>query len=510
MYSIRERRIRVLVLADYYLPGFRAGGPIRTLTNLVEQLGTGYEFWIVTRDRDLGDEAPFASIVPGRWHQLGAARVYHAAPQELAPAALARLLAATPAEALYLNSFFSLRMSILPLLLRRLGRIPRWPVVLAPRGEYAPSALALKPWRKRIYILAARATGLVRGLVRQATSEDERRRIQAVTGVAPLQVYIAPNLPAARLLQEAAQAPPPRDPLRADGEPLHLVFLSRISPMKNLDQLLGLLQRVKSPLMLTLHGPIGDAAYWQQCLALAADLPAHIHMRNLGEVQPDEVPGVFMQHDLFVFPTRGENFGPVILESLCAGTPVIISDRTPWRADADGGLTVLPLDDTNAWVAAIERFALAGPDVRRQRRAAARAVARAHLQHSTALVRHGPAQHRRREYLLRKQGCGRVGSEGGDVRGWRGRAVPRLSTVPDNTPSAAVASDSRCPAFGSRDGVRAGALAGAANREPAIGPCRSLDRYRGRGKVVAPQRARPGRTAGIAGCRRGPRVPAPV
>ena len=132
------RRPRVLVTADHYLPGFRAGGPIRTLSNLVEQLGAEYEFWIVTRDRDLGDDAPYAGIVPGRWHPLDAARVYHAAPQDLAPAALARLLAATPADLLYLNSFFSPRMSILPLLLRRLGRIPQWPVVLAPRRPQRP------------------------------------------------------------------------------------------------------------------------------------------------------------------------------------------------------------------------------------------------------------------------------------------------------------------------------------------------------------------------------------
>ena len=380
------RRPRVLVTADHYLPGFRAGGPIRTLSNLVEQLGGEYDFRIVTRDRDLGDDVPYAAVVPGRWHPQGAALVHYASPQDLEPAALGRLLAATPADLLYLNSFFSPRMSVLPLLLRRLGRIPRWPVVLAPRGEFAPGALALKPMRKRAYLTAARAGGLLRNLLWQATSEDERSRIAAVTGAAPAQVHIAPNLPSVSLQSADGSLPPGPEP--AEGGPLRLVFLSRISPMKNLDHLLGLLKRVRAPVMLSLYGPIGDAAYWRQCQVLAAALPANVCMQYLGDVPPELVAGVFGQHDLFVFPTRGENFGHVILESLSAGTPVIVSDRTPWRADAQGGLTVLSLDDQDAWVAAIDTFARASASQQLQRRDAAAAVARDHLQHGTALAGH--------------------------------------------------------------------------------------------------------------------------
>lgn len=379
-------RPRVLIMADHYLPGYRAGGPIRTLSNLVEQLGGEYEFRIVTRDRDLGDDVPYADVVSGRWHPMGAARVYHASPRELVAGELGRLLAATPADLLYLNSFFSPRMSVLPLVLRRLRRIPPWPVVLAPRGEFSPGALALKPARKRAYLAAARAGGLLRGILWHATSEDERGRIGAVAGALPAQVHIAPNLPSASLQCAAGSLQP--GPAMAEGGPLRLVFLSRIAPMKNLAHLLGLLRRVRAPVRLSLHGPIGDAAYWQQCQALAAALPAHVCMEYLGDVAPDQVAEVFGRHDLFVFPTRGENFGHVILESLSAGTPVIVSDRTPWRADAEGGLTVLPLDDQNAWVAAIDSFALGSASQRLQRRYAAAAVARDHLNQDTALAGH--------------------------------------------------------------------------------------------------------------------------
>lgn len=373
-------------MADHYLPGFRAGGPIRTLSNLVEQLGQEYAFSIITRDRDLGDDAPYADVVPGRWHPLGAAQVYHATPQDLTPAMLARLLTEVPADLMYLNSFFSPRLTILPLVLRRLGRIPARPVVLAPRGEFSPGALALKPWRKRLYRQMARSTGLLRDLYWQATSEDERNRILAMTGSPSSRVYVATNLHSARL--QSVIESPQNDPPSAATGPLRMVFLSRIAPMKNLALLLRLLGRVRTPVTLSVHGPIGDAGYWQQCQVEAAHLPAHIRMQYQGDVPPDQVAKVFAQHDLFAFPTRGENFGHVILESLSAGTPVLVSDRTPWQADNAGGLTVLTLDPLENWAAAIDAFAADTDDRKRARRAAAHSLALAHLHQSPALNGH--------------------------------------------------------------------------------------------------------------------------
>ena len=42
---------RVLCFASYYLPGFRAGGPVRSLTRLCEWLEDDFEFRVVTRNR---------------------------------------------------------------------------------------------------------------------------------------------------------------------------------------------------------------------------------------------------------------------------------------------------------------------------------------------------------------------------------------------------------------------------------------------------------------------------
>ena len=46
-------KMRVLVFVSNYLPGYRGGGPIRTIQNMVENLGDEIEFLIVTRDLSL-------------------------------------------------------------------------------------------------------------------------------------------------------------------------------------------------------------------------------------------------------------------------------------------------------------------------------------------------------------------------------------------------------------------------------------------------------------------------
>ena|ERR1039458_4437225 len=70
----------VLVLVGTYLPGYKTGGPIRSIANLVAALGEEFPFRIVTLDRDLGDKAPFPGVVVNQWIQIGQADVLYLRP----------------------------------------------------------------------------------------------------------------------------------------------------------------------------------------------------------------------------------------------------------------------------------------------------------------------------------------------------------------------------------------------------------------------------------------------
>jgi D-inositol-3-phosphate glycosyltransferase len=46
----------------------------------------------------------------------------------------------------------------------------------------------------------------------------------------------------------------------------------------------------------------------------------------LGIIPPDRMAEVYRDADLFIFPTRYESFGLVVIEAMAAGLPVIVSD----------------------------------------------------------------------------------------------------------------------------------------------------------------------------------------
>ena len=372
---------KVLILVSHYLPGFRAGGPIVSVSNLVAELSADFDFVIVTRDRDIHDQQPYPQYPSGRWHETPAGMVYYASQPEFRFDRLCRLISSTPHDILFLNSFFDTRLSVLPLLARRLGLIPRKKLLIAPRGEFAPSALKLKSWKKLPYLRTARAARLIDGAVWMASSSLEANQVRSVFGVEDLKIQIASDLP--------RHLPSVRSTFAQNsniGEPLRVVFLSRISPMKNLDFALRVLAQTNINVVFDIFGPIEDAEYWSLCKKLIGAHGPCIKANYYGAIEPDKVFATLGRYDLFFLPTRGENFGHVIIEALLAGTPVLISDRTSWAAATDYSCTVIPLSaGEKAFANFIDRFQTLPPPARNQARDLARRYAESHLNRNSIL-----------------------------------------------------------------------------------------------------------------------------
>jgi glycosyltransferase involved in cell wall biosynthesis len=267
---------------------------------------------------------------------------------------LRTVLAGQEYDILYLNSFFS-PFTIKTLLLRRLGKIPNRPTIVAPRGEFSPGALQIKWPKKRLFLYAAGLTGLYRNVIWQASSKFDAGDISKNIGRFHLDrdptILVAPNLPPG--------LPPSQNhetPAKSPGS-ARILFLSRIARMKNLDYALSRLGDITGQVTFDIYGPIEDAAYWQTCQQLIDQLPANIQVRYRGPAAADQVQAIFADYHALLLPTRGENFGHVILEALSSGCPVIISDRTPWR-----GLTAkqagwdLPIERPQAFVEAIQQI----------------------------------------------------------------------------------------------------------------------------------------------------------
>ena len=122
----------ILIICDYYLPGFESGGALRTLVNMVDRLGDRFDFRIVTRDHDGPlDRTPYTNVKIGEWNRVGNADVFYLSRDHIHGKRLTELIVEVTPDAIYLNSFFS-RLTVLVLKLRKLRRIKPLPVILAP------------------------------------------------------------------------------------------------------------------------------------------------------------------------------------------------------------------------------------------------------------------------------------------------------------------------------------------------------------------------------------------
>lgn len=324
---------KILIFVAYYLPGFKSGGPVRTISNLVEQLAQDFDFRIVTSDRDSFDTVAYPGVKVDQWQEVGKGWVRYVSPEQRSLRSLAQLISETSHDLLYLNSFFRPVFTLRPLLARRMGLSPRRPCVIAPRGEFAECALQYKVWKKRSFLLAARSSGLYSGLRWQASSEFEAEDIRRVLPSIARDVFVARDLPDLSL----SSKPRENGPVSKDA-PLHVVFLSRLARNKNLDFALDVLRDCPFPVTFDIWGYQEDEAYWRSCERKIATLPAHILVSYRGVAKHANVPAILSDYDLMLLPTQGENYGHVIAEALSVGTPVLISDRTPWRQLADDGV----------------------------------------------------------------------------------------------------------------------------------------------------------------------------
>jgi len=313
----------------------------------------------------LGAGASYSGIQVNCWTCQGNAMVYYASPDCFNLAGLIQAMGSSKFDVVYLNSFFSFSASISIYLGWRVGKLRDARILIAPRGEFSEGALALKSFKKKVFLAGSKLMRLYKDIHWHASTEHEAADILKVFPGVSSKIHVAADLVSIK-----------HDSFSEDDEVnnsdgLQIVFVSRISPMKNLDGLLDILGQVKSKVKLSIFGPIEDEKYWHQCLAMIAVMPDNIRIEYCGALEPDNVSREFSKYHLFAFPTHGENFGHVIFESLRAGTPVLLSDQTPWRQQPDGAVTVVSLKSKAKWVEAIESAASRSADQHKQARSAA-------------------------------------------------------------------------------------------------------------------------------------------
>jgi glycosyltransferase involved in cell wall biosynthesis len=341
-------RISVGVFAPSFPPAYRAGGPVRSIDALVQGAPARYRTLVLAPDTDMGFE--FASpVVKNVWLTRGRATVRYVSLDKLAAVVRAfRSMRKQRPTLLYLNGFFNVYSSILPVILWRFHFWGPAAAVLAPRGEFGAGALTRHPLKKRVYMIAFRLLGLKRQVVWHATAEHEVQDIREIWGPGA-RILLRENDTQLPLVAERPSSP------RSDA--IKAVFLGRIVEHKGLAIVLDALRRVSQPLTLDVYGSEEDERYARECRRIAATLPNAL-VKFHGPLAHEEVRRTLSGFDVLLMPTAGENFGHVIAEALSVSCAVMTTPWTPWTdVLKQGGGTVVADRTPSEWASAVEHVA---------------------------------------------------------------------------------------------------------------------------------------------------------
>ncbi len=324
---------KILILAGRYLPGYKDGGPVRTLINLTDLLGDEYEFRLAVLDRDHGDTERYPNIKVNEWNQVGKAKVWYYPEGAMNKKRIRQL--AQDVDLIYTCGFYD-GYGYKTLALNRRKKLYGKPVVVASMGSFTPGALSQKTFKKQLFISLCKCLGWFKNITWSVTSTYEEADLKREIG-RKAKCIIAEDLP-----RNVVCA---RETKMSDKGALKIAFLSRICRHKNLALVIEALKNIQGEVQLTIAGPMQDEEYWLECKTSLEELPKNIRWEYVGEVDSEGVTAFFSQHDCMVLPTLGENFGHVIFESMAAGCIPVISNRTPWNwiAEKNSGY-VLPLE----------------------------------------------------------------------------------------------------------------------------------------------------------------------
>lgn len=310
---------KILIFIDWYKPGFKAGGPIRSINNLVSQLNTEYDFYVVTRNTDYLEITPYSTIKTNEWNKIDNAKVFYLSIDNTNKSTIKKLILEVNPDIVYCNSLYSPKFTLTPI---RIAKKLNIKTILAVRGMLSSGSLSIKSHKKRVFLSIIKGFDLFKKTVFHATNKDEKKDIIKTFGN-NTQVVVAPNLPEHKTITYTF--------IQKEVSQLKMAFIGRIAPEKNTLFAIEVLKKCAQNIQLDIYGPIYNQEYFEQCKNTIAQLPLNITVNYNGVLNHDLIDDSLKNYHVIYLPSTGENFGHSIIEGMVNSCIPVISNKTPWE-----------------------------------------------------------------------------------------------------------------------------------------------------------------------------------
>jgi glycosyltransferase involved in cell wall biosynthesis len=307
----------LFILTEYFHPFSDAGGPIRSIENILFIFDKNTNVCILTSASDYNNNPlPIAYIANNivsekvTGHKIAYVSKYFSG-------LLLLFKSIKQNDIIYINGLFKPSLNFVPI-------IKSNKLILAPRGMLQTPLLKQKKVQKKVYLSILKFIFFFKKVKWHATTKQEAFEIISVFGDKS-DIKVISNIPV--------------NPYGAvkyhvkESRSLSLVYYGLIVENKGLLALIQTLKSFSLTISLDIYGSIKDQSYWEKCLLEINSNSSQAIFNYLGHANPSESQSILAKYDAFVLLTKGENFGHSIYEALSVGTPVIITNKTPWEFD---------------------------------------------------------------------------------------------------------------------------------------------------------------------------------
>ncbi|MEO6134542.1 MAG: glycosyltransferase [Ginsengibacter sp.] len=333
---------KIFITIPWFLPAYRAGGPVQSIANLIREYTNGVEYYIFCGDTDVNG-AELKDISTRGWTVFNDhTHVWYATPEKTSET-LVKQVAKVKPDILFIVGMFSWHYNIVPLLYCKGPR-----KIISSRGMLHPGALTQKKWKKKIYLQIFKLLEYQHKTDFHATDKQEAKFIGKYFGDLA-QIFTASNFP-----NTIGALPLPKKEVGS----LRLATIALISPMKNILSVLMAFETSTDLIQYDIYGAVKDENYWDECKMQIKKLPENITVIVHREIEPAKVKDALHDAHVFILPSKSENFGHALYEALSAGRPLITSHHTPWNClqSAHAGMNV-SMESLTELSAAIHFFA---------------------------------------------------------------------------------------------------------------------------------------------------------
>lgn len=310
---------KIIILTNFFKPGFKAGGPIKSIELICKYLRNDFEILVITSAYDLGSTKVYDNLEIDKIFKTDGYKIIYLSSYSVS-CILSYIKKFSP-NLIYINSIFSIQ-NIFIFFLNKFIKLPK--IILSPRGEISLNTLKINKYKKKIAIFIFKIFNLFEGIDFHATSKFESKYILKIFPKNKL--TIIPNFTFS--FKKSLKKYKKKNEIK-------MCFVSRITQKKNLIYAIQILANKKLEnikISFDIWGPIEDKKYWRKCLKQISDLPKNIQVKYMGVFHPTNQVKSLSFYELLFLPTLNENFGHIIYESMQLGIVPLISDNTLWTS----------------------------------------------------------------------------------------------------------------------------------------------------------------------------------